>query len=304
VWLRCAAAGETPVTAQGIAAALQTAGLLVLVALPASTAGGGLVLLPWARERWSLAYWGRLLARHGVVVAGLILMLVPEIIESQLDPAITARLPAAWQTGPTAFLAGLENGWHHGLQAALPWTWLRLLFTAIYVAGYPFIIVCCVMLPVWMDRGRLARRALAAYAICFAAALPFYLFMPVNEVWAYYGDGYVHNVINDYPLVREHLYSFNDINNCFPSLHTAISVALAALVWRSNMPRRLRVTAVALASGIVFSTLYLGIHWLADVLAGLALAAAAAWLATRWFPDTAAADPLPASSPAPRRGAL
>ena len=272
---------------EGFAAALQTVGLLVLVALPASTIGGAAVFLPRDRKLWTLEHWGRMLARHGLVVAGLLLMLVPEVVESQIDPAVTAWLPTPWQIGPTAFIAGLEGGIHHVLQAALPWTSLRLVFTAVYVAGYPFIIVVAVMLPVWMDRGSLARRALAAYAACFAVALPFYLFLPVNEVWAY--DPKVENIINSYPLVRQHLYSFNDINNCFPSLHTAISTVMAILLWRSSMPRPLRITAASLAAAIVFSTLYLGIHWVVDVIAGLVLAWCVAALVSRRWPDSDAA---------------
>ncbi len=275
--------------ADGLAAALQTVGLLVLVALPASTLGGAAIFLPRQIGFWTLAHWGRMFGSHGIVVASLLLMLVPEVLESQLDPVITAALPAAMQTWPTSFIAGFEGGFHETLQDALPWTWLRLVFTAVYVAGYPFLIVTAIMLPVLMDRGRLARRAVAAYALSFAIALPFYLFFPVNEVWFY--DGRVENIINSYPLVRQHLYSFNDINNCFPSLHTGISAVLALLVWRSDMPRRFRVMAVTLASGIVLSTMYLGIHWVVDVVAGLVLAVGIAALVARIWPDPPAAAP-------------
>lgn len=272
--------------------AITTALLLVLVALPAATLGGAAILLPFDRARWRASHVRRMLQRHGVVPAGLILMLVPEVIESQLDPLLTAQLPTWWREGPTAFFASLEGTFHADLQAALPWSWMEVLFTVVYVAGYPFLIIVCIMLPVWTDHGRLARRTLVAYAMSFAIALPFYLLFPVNEVW-YHVDpanqGPVRNVINDFPLVRQHLYSFNDLNNCFPSLHTAISVALAALVWRSTMPRRLRVTVAGLAAGIVFATMYLGIHWVADVVAGLALAALVVWLARRWVPDRAPA---------------
>ncbi|MES2155053.1 MAG: phosphatase PAP2 family protein [bacterium] len=269
--------------ADGLAGALQTVGLLVLVALPASAIGGAAVFLPHDRRLWTLAYWGRLLSRHGLVIAGLLLMLIPEVVESQLDPWVTAHLPAAVQTGPTTFLSGLEGGFHEALQSHLSWGWLRPVLTTVYVAGYPFVIVACIVLPVWMDQGRLARRSLAAYAMCFLAALPFYLFVPVDEVWVH--NAHVENIVNSYPLVRQHLYSFNDVNNCFPSLHTAISTALAALVWQGPMPRAFRVTMVALAAAIVFSTMYLGIHWLVDVLAGLLLAAVVVRLASKAWPE-------------------
>lgn len=275
--------------AEGLAGALTTAGLLVLVALPVSTLGGAALLVPWDRSRWTLAHWGRVLHRHGVVAAALVLMLVPEIIESQIDPTFTAMLPEWLREGPTRLLADLEGGFHEWLQSALPWQPLKLLFTAVYVAGYPFLIVVGIMLPLWMDKGRVARQAVAAYALSFAAALPFYLFLPVYEVWHYHDPnnmGAVRNVINEYPVVREHLYSFNDLNNCFPSLHTGISMVLALVLWRSSMPKRTRIAVMTLAWGIVFSTLYLGIHWVTDVVAGLLLAYVIAWLVRRLLPET------------------
>jgi membrane-associated phospholipid phosphatase len=274
----------------GVTGTLDTTAVLLFFALPMSVAVGGVLFVPWRRRHWNLATWTEALLRDGWVVAGLVLMLVPEVIESQLDPLLTRHLGLDF----TPLAAALDGGLHVRLQALLPQPWLHALFTFAYVAGYPFLIIFTPMLGIWMGRGALARRALGAYALCYAVALPFYLFFPVREVWAY--DARVQNVATSYDWVRTHLYSFNEINNCFPSLHTAIAAAMAGVAWRGPS-RRYRHLSWALAAMIAFSTVYLGIHWVVDVAAGLVLAAVAVFLVGRWWPESpqASLDPLLAS---------
>ncbi|HEX2066440.1 MAG TPA: phosphatase PAP2 family protein [Candidatus Thermoplasmatota archaeon] len=279
----------------GVTGTLETTAVLVFFALPLSVALGGALFVPWRRRYWNLAAWTRALARDGWVVAGLVLMLVPEVLESQIDPFLTRLLGLDF----TPLAASLDGDLHQRLQSALPQRWVHALLTFAYVAGYPFLIIFTPILGIWMGRGALARRGLAAYALCYAIALPFYLFVPVQEVWAY--DGRVQNIATTYTWVRDHLYSFNEINNCFPSLHTAISAAMAGVAWRGPS-RRYRHLSWILAALIVFSTVYLGIHWVIDVAAGLALAWGVVWLVGRWWPDPApgaqeAPPPVPAAEP-------
>jgi membrane-associated phospholipid phosphatase len=276
----------------GVTGTLDTTAVLLFFALPMSVAIGGALFVPWQRRHWNLRLWTRALARDGWVVAGLVLMLVPEVIESQIDPFLTRHLGLDF----TPLLAVMDGDLHVRLQALLPERWLHAVFTFAYVAGYPFLIIFTPMLGIWMGRGAMARRALGAYAFCYAVALPFYLFFPVREVWHY--DPTVQNVATSYEWVRNHLYSFNEVNNCFPSLHTAISVAMAGVAWHGPS-RRYRHLSWVLAAMIVFSTVYLGIHWVADVAAGLALAAVAIHFVDRWWPDVpqASLDELIPSEP-------
>lgn len=57
----------------------------------------------------------------------------------------------------------------------------------------------------------------------------------------------------------------------FPSGHTTASFA-CALVFARFLPRRYGVPALALATMIAFSRMYVGVHYLTDVLAGVAVA--------------------------------
>ncbi len=60
--------------------------------------------------------------------------------------------------------------------------------------------------------------------------------------------------------------------DAFPSGHTALSLTFLAFGWR--LFPRWRVTLALLVAGIIFSTVYLSLHYIVDVLAGVLLAAA------------------------------
>ena len=72
--------------------------------------------------------------------------------------------------------------------------------------------------------------------------------------------------------------------DCFPSGHTAVSVLALIFAWRHR--RRSVPLLVPLVVALVFSTMYLRYHYVADVLAGLILAVvsyhAAEWIHVRW----------------------
>ncbi|MEA3190332.1 MAG: hypothetical protein QOD77_914 [Thermoplasmata archaeon] len=266
-----------------IGATLVTVAILLFGALPLSAALTLLLFFPLRGWVWGRAHAARVLHRHGIALVALVAMLVPENLESWIDPEVTAMLP--WRDAPTAFIASYEGGFHAWLQALPGQTFLLPVLAVVYLAGFPYIIIAAVVHGVWRDDGARARQAAAAYALCFAIALPFYLLVPVDEVWHHFGpgnDGPVRQLaMQQYPLVRDHLYAFNEVNNCLPSLHTAISVAMALIV--RGTPRFGRFAAV-LAGLIVASTMYLGIHWVTDVVAGLGLAWLAVFLARRFYP--------------------
>lgn len=90
----------------------------------------------------------------------------------------------------------------------------------------------------------------------------------------------------------------------FPSLHTAMTVVLAVLMWRDA--RRLFWCYLPVGLGLLLSTLYLRRHYAVDLAAGLATAAFALALAPRlnrwWYARRrAAADPGGAGRPGDRQ---
>lgn len=65
-----------------------------------------------------------------------------------------------------------------------------------------------------------------------------------------------------------------------PSVHTAVTTALTLVLWRVD--RRAGVAGLVYTAAMCFSLVYLGEHWVLDLLAGMACAGAAMWLASRF----------------------
>ncbi|RUT28737.1 phosphatase PAP2 family protein [Paenibacillus zeisoli] len=136
------------------------------------------------------------------------------------------------------------------------------------------------------------------HAVCYTViinylvAIPFYLFFPISEVWSYAPSGaefYMYEVFPNFDAAYRPL---SGINNCFPSLHTSISVSMAILAVRSGN-RRWAFAACVSAFIIVFAIFYMGIHWLTDMIGGLVLATIATTLAVRWAQRSAQPARLP-----------
>ena len=115
----------------------------------------------------------------------------------------------------------------------------------------------------------------------YAIAIPFFLFFPINEVWSYAPAGVHFYMLEAFPTFEQIYRPLSGLDNCFPSLHTSISVSMAILAVRSGN-RRLAITACTLAVAIIFTIFYMGIHWLMDMTGGLLLASLATTIAVRW----------------------
>lgn len=114
------------------------------------------------------------------------------------------------------------------------------------------------------------------YATCYTIlinygmAIPFFLLFPVNETWSYPAAGVAFYMLDVFPNFETVYRPMSGLNNCFPSLHTSLSVSMAMLSFRSGNKRWAVITGIS-AAIIIFSIFYLGIHWLLDMLAGTIL---------------------------------
>ncbi|HEY7958019.1 MAG TPA: phosphatase PAP2 family protein [Polyangia bacterium] len=88
--------------------------------------------------------------------------------------------------------------------------------------------------------------------------------------------------------------------DCFPSMHTAHTTVVLAFAWR--FARRWFWLYLPIALGLYVSTVYLRMHYVVDVIAGLAVSALAVAIGPRlerwWMGAPAAAAPLPATATA------
>jgi membrane-associated phospholipid phosphatase len=106
-----------------------------------------------------------------------------------------------------------------------------------------------------------------AVATDYVVSLFCFLVFPVPERWAYpesnailLSDQWTSNLI-------EAIRPISALNNCFPSTHVSFTVILLMVCWRFGVRFRDSITALLLT--VIISTFVLGIHWLADITAGV-----------------------------------
>jgi len=127
-----------------------------------------------------------------------------------------------------------------------------------------------------------------AVAIDYAVSLPFFLFFPVVERWAYPDSGAM--LLSDRwsSKLIEAIRPISGLNDCFPSFHVSMTVILILVCYVFHV--RLRTALLFLGMTVIFATFVLGIHWLADILAGLAVGVLSVALALR-LTHTPAGEP-------------
>lgn len=199
------------------------------------------------------------------------------------DRYFTGRI-VAWRGADfTPLVHGLEGDAVAGVQRSTAWMPLTYFFGYVYVVVFPCLMFVSIFVyDHWRDRRHLAM-VLIGYALNFLIVLPFYLLVPVRECFVYYRDcapteagaRLLLDAIS--PALMEGYRMMSGLDNCFPSFHTSLAVTLA-LVARHAGRRRFAWPVGLFAAAIVLSTIYLGIHWLTDVAAGLVVGA----LAYRW----------------------
>jgi len=155
-------------------------------------------------------------------------------------------------------------------------------FSIVYFFFFPLLVLGTVVV-FYRRRDPLPMLLLATAAtVDYLLTLPFYILFPVPERWTYPDSGAV--LLSD--LLTSKLIQafrpFSGLNNCFPSFHVSMTVVLLACLYREGT--WFRKTIIPLGLTIVLSTFALGIHWLSDILAGLACGLVSFRLAERLLP--------------------
>jgi membrane-associated phospholipid phosphatase len=178
--------------------------------------------------------------------------------------------------------------------------WLAVACTVVYFCH--FLIPIAVGMTLWLvDRVQFLRFVVALLAMCFAAFMVF-LLVPVAPPWLaahHHLLPGVHSLIA-LPSTVSPYYNMLDPDSAaaFPSLHAAFPLLAALALWQVTR----RGTALALVwSAIVwFSVVYLGQHYVTDVIGGIAFAIST-WLITTKLvaPRVAALRRRPTSADGP-----
>jgi len=141
-------------------------------------------------------------------------------------------------------------------------------FVIMYIAVYPFTLWFSPLYFLLTNDLKAMKTFTYGLFLIYIIALPFYLFLPITNVYTYYNlNSALENTI---PSVEGFFYSTTTINNCLPSLHTAMTILIAYSVSLTNN-KKLTYFSYFTAITIIISVIYLSIHWITDVITGVIL---------------------------------
>ena len=152
-------------------------------------------------------------------------------------------------------------------------------FAFVYVYGYVLLLVFPLIAYLMMRRLDSFQELTIAYAANYLIGLCLYILFiaygPRNLIPEIVGTP-MHHTYPEYHMLTS---AINLNTNVFPSLHTSLSATVMIFAWRTRkaFPKWLPIAAF-LGASIILATMYLAIHWVIDVIAGLGLAALSAWL--------------------------
>jgi len=155
-------------------------------------------------------------------------------------------------------------------------------FAAIYVFGYVVLLVFPILAYFFADRLRHLKVLLTAYAINYGVGVVCYTLFVAYGPRNMMPTAVEQPMYTQFPEVMYLTAMINYSSNVFPSLHTSMSLTamVLALMSRDDFPRWTPIATV-LGTSVMVATMYLGIHWLTDVIAGIVLGAVAVYVADR-----------------------
>jgi membrane-associated phospholipid phosphatase len=189
----------------------------------------------------------------------------------------------SWMIGVniTAQISGVEGRLVAHLQsvASPP---LTVYFASVYVFGYVFLLTFPLVAYVLHSESRPLRVLLVAYILNYTVGLLCYVLFVAYGPRNFMPELVEPLLFTSWPQSQLLTRQVNVNTNVFPSLHASLSVTVALVAYRfRTVHRRWVPVAGVLAASIAVSTMYLGIHWVTDVVAGTVVAALSVAVALR-----------------------
>ena len=152
----------------------------------------------------------------------------------------------------------------------------------VYLIIFSFIMIFTFVILIFTRNVIALEEFTIAFIIIYLTAFPFYIFFPVT-VTGHALPGVSTLLYDLSPIIDQGVRVVDPfLDNDFPSLHAALSVmTVLIVVFRTNLTRY-KVFVVISTIAIFFSTIYLGIHWITDLVAGTILALASYYIAVRY----------------------
>lgn len=216
--------------------------------------------------------------RHGlpgVLVLGVVLLLNALFR--------TAAEDLSWYIGfnVTGMIYRIEGHTVHTVQTVLGPA-MTGFFSFMYIYGYILLLIFPLIAYLTMRKLDVFRELTIAYTANYLIGLICYIIFiaygPRNLIPEVVGAP----LYTEYPQFRLLTAEFNQHTNVFPSLHASLSGTVALFAWRTRDTFPVWVpVAFFMAGSVMVATMYLAIHWLIDVLAGIGLAIVSTWIGIR-----------------------
>ena len=183
----------------------------------------------------------------------------------------------------TPWIYAIEGDLVLHLQQFFEAEWLTTLLTHFYVAGFMFICYVSVFYFAYFDDRWISDRVTLTIAWVYIFAIPFYLFFNVRVTGDYIPEmetlAYSLN-----PEIADWFRRIDPFTNCMPSLHIGVPFSVWLCLKRFDEDERWALyRKIVLAYTILtcFTILYLGIHWILDIIGGMLVASAAVSMAEK-----------------------
>jgi membrane-associated phospholipid phosphatase len=194
-----------------------------------------------------------------------------------------AIAPVIHATAASATIA--PYGFYQAVQSAFLSPGLTDVMTFMYGLHFPLIIISAVLF--WYSNRLIYRRYVYSLVAVSYVSLLFYVIAPSAPPWY---NGVVTNlltntsaqagsssIIGEFAKIGSLIES--DKFAAFPSLHAAYAVLFG--YFTIKLKRIYALVSAPIVGGILFSTIYLGQHYITDLIGGIAVAAGAVYLMTR-----------------------
>ncbi|ABE51170.1 phosphatase PAP2 family protein [Methanococcoides burtonii] len=172
------------------------------------------------------------------------------------------------------------NAVTHLQEFATPW--LTYLSAFVYLIGFTGLLIGTFLLFAYKKDEKSLQEFTIAFTLIYLIAYPFYTWFPV-----YVTSKVLPNMAPLLYTLDPSIVSFIHIcapslNNCFPSLHSALSFMTMLIIISRTSHISFKAIAVVVTIAIHFTILYLGIHWITDMIGGILLAFTSYYIATRY----------------------
>ncbi len=147
---------------------------------------------------------------------------------------------------------------------------LTYLMTFTYVIIYPCAVFFTFLTLFYYRDTLLFKRAALMFSLNYLIAFPFFMLFNVSTTGATL-PGVEPLLYEEFPRICTAITAIDPLDNCFPSLHVAMVFSAFLIICGTNY-RRYRIFTYFAVPATIFAVLYLGIHWLIDVFAGIVLA--------------------------------